>query len=158
VSATKIAGTSYAGHALAQLSAWPSVVARQADCGLGIGVGTRAGQVLHFHNEDHVALCLTRPVIDRFRDVLSPAGIDVIPDADWIGIHLETPTDITLLVTLVSVAIKANLPDPPHAPFHRMTPCGSSTVRDARRSPHQPDAPRCPPQTARQGFDRHPNP
>jgi hypothetical protein len=118
VSATKIAGTSCAGHALAQLSAWPSVVARQADCGLGMGVGTYAGQILHFHDEDHASLCLTRPVIDRFHDVLTQAGIDVIPDDDWIGMRLETPTDITLLVTLVSVAIKANLPDPTHAAFH----------------------------------------
>jgi hypothetical protein len=131
VSATKIAGTSCAGHALAQLSAWPSVQARRADCGFGISVGTRAGQILHFHDEDHAALCLTRPVIGRFRDVLAQAGIDVIPGDDWIGMRLETPTDTTLLVTLVSVAIKANSPATPHAPFHRMTPCRSSAVRGA---------------------------
>jgi hypothetical protein len=128
VSASKIAGTSHAGRALAQLSAWPSVQARRADCGFGIGVGTHAGQILHFHDGDHATLCLTRPVIDRFRAVLAQAGIDVIPGDDWIAMRLETPTDTAVLVTLVSVAIKANSPAPPHAPFHLLTPCRSSAV------------------------------
>ena len=132
VSATKIAGTSHAGRALAQLRAWPSVQARRADCGFGIGVGTHAGQILHIHDEDHATLCLTQPVIDRFRDVLAQAGIDVIPDDDWIAMRLETPTDTSLLVTLVSVAIKANSPTPPHAPFHRTTPCRASAYRMRR--------------------------
>jgi Family of unknown function (DUF5519) len=132
VSATKIAGTSHAGRALAQLSAWPSVQARRADCGFGIGVGTHAGQILHFHDEDHAALCLTQPVIDRFRDVLAQAGIDVIPDDDWVAMRLETPTDTAVLVALVSMAIKANSPAPPHAPFHRMTPCRSRAAQDVR--------------------------
>lgn len=132
VSATKIAGTSHAGRALAQLSAWPSVQARRADCGFGIGVGTRAGQILHFHDEDHATLCLTLPVIDRFRVVLAEAGIDVIPDDDWVAMRLETPTDTAVLVTLVSVAIKANFPTPPQTPFHRLTPCRSSALEAVR--------------------------
>jgi hypothetical protein len=129
VSATKIAGGSSAGHALAQLSTWPSIEARSADCGLGVGVGTRAGQVLHFHDEDHAALCLTRPLIHRFHDVLVQSGVDVIPGDDWIAMRLETPTDTRVLVTLVSAAIKASFPASPHGPFREMTPCRSSTQR-----------------------------
>jgi hypothetical protein len=158
VSATKIAGTSHAGRALVQLSAWPSVRARRADCGLGIGVGTRGGQILHFHDEDHAALCLTQPVIDRFRDVLAQAGIDVVPDDDWIAMRLETPTDTSLLVTLVSVAIKANFPTPPHAPFHRMTPCRARAYKGVTHSPREPDTTRPRPPAARPKFDRHSNP
>jgi hypothetical protein len=108
MSATKIASTSRAGHALAQLNAWPSVEADRADCGVGVGVGTRAGQILHFHDGDHADLRLTRPVIGRLRDALAQSGIDVAADDDWIGMRLETPSDTVLLFMLVSVAIKAN--------------------------------------------------
>jgi hypothetical protein len=138
VSATKIADTSCAGHAIAQLSAWPSVEAHRADCGVGVGVGTRAGQILHFHDEDHADLRLTRPVIDRLRDVLAQAGVDVIPDHDWIRMRLETSSDTTLLVTLVSVAIKANSFAPAQASSPRTTPCRSGAARLGRRQKSRP--------------------
>jgi hypothetical protein len=101
-------------------------------------VGTRAGQILHFHDEDHAHLRLTRPVIDRLRDVLAQCGIDVTPDDDWIGMRLETPSDITLLVMLVSVAIKANSSAPAQASSHRTTRCRSGTVRLGRRWKSRP--------------------
>jgi hypothetical protein len=132
VSATKIASTSRAGYALAQLSTWPSVQACRADCGHGVGIGTHAGQILHFHDENHADLRLTQPVINRLRVVLAQSGIDVIPDDDWIGIRLETPSDTTLLVTLVSVAIKANSAEPRVA-CQRTPSCGSGGGRGGLR-------------------------
>lgn len=135
VSSTKIAGASHAGHALAQLSAWPSVEAHRADCGVGIGVGTRAGQVLHLHDENHVSLRLTRPVIDRLRSVLTESGIDAVPDDDWVTMRLETPTDTRLLVMLVSVAIKANSAAPfPHPASGRVPSCAHSARRRTGRA------------------------
>ena len=82
-----------------------------------MGVYTPAGQILHFHDESYADLRLTRAVIGRMRDVLAQSGrIFLVPGDDWIGLRLETFSDVTLLVTLVSVAIKANLGSPSPAP------------------------------------------
>lgn len=116
VSATKIAGRSFAGRVIALLSAWPGVRTAPADCGVGVGVRTLAGQILHLHHESYADLRLTRPVIDRMHEALEHSRrVFVVPDDDWIGIRLETPSDVGLLIPLVSVAIKANLgvPAPP---------------------------------------------
>jgi hypothetical protein len=127
VSATTIAGGSYAGRVIALLSAWPAVRADRADCGVGIGLGTQAGQILHFHDESYADLRLTRPVIGRMHEVLAESGrVLMVPDDDWIGMPLETSSDAALLVTLVSLAIKANTGASPVAPS-----CGMNRVRAA---------------------------
>ncbi|HEU5159687.1 MAG TPA: luciferase family protein [Streptosporangiaceae bacterium] len=108
MSATKIAGGSSAGRVIAMLNGWPGVRTAPADCGVGVGVGTLAGQVLHFHDESYADLRLTRPVIGRMHEALARSGrFFMVPGDDWIGMRLETAGDISLLVTLVSVAIKA---------------------------------------------------
>ncbi len=122
-----MAGSSYAGRVIALLSAWPGLQPGQADCGVGVGVRTPAGQILHFHDESYADLRLTRPVIDRMRQALDQCGrVFLVPGDDWIGMRLETPSDVALLVPLVSVAIKANLgaPPPPSAAVP-VTSCGA---------------------------------
>ena len=121
-----MAGGSYAGRVIALLSAWPGVRSAPADCGVGVGVRTPAGQILHFHDESYANLRLTRPVIDRMHPALERSGrIFMVPDDDWIGMRLETPSDIALLITLVSVAIKANM-GVPAAPDHPGHSVGTS--------------------------------
>ncbi len=93
---------------------------------MGVGVGTLAGQILHFHDEAYADLRLTRPVIDRMHEVLAHSRrIFMEPGDDWIGIRLETPSDVALLVTLVSVAIKANLGAPPPGATAGVPSCGA---------------------------------
>jgi hypothetical protein len=129
VSASRIAGSSSAGRVIASLSAWPGVRTAPADCGVGVGVGTLAGQVLHFHDESYADLRLTRPVLDRMHEALAHSGrIFMVPGDDWIGIRLETASDVALLVPLVSVAIKANLGVPPVAAAGAPA-CGGAGVR-----------------------------
>jgi hypothetical protein len=124
VSVTRIAQASPAGRVIALLKAWPTVLTATADCGVGIGVGTRAGQILHFHDETYADLLLPDPAIGRMREVLARSGrVFMMPGEDWIGLRLDTPSDASLLVTLVSVAIKANSAVPPQIPARRPTPC-----------------------------------
>ncbi|HEX6472455.1 MAG TPA: luciferase family protein [Streptosporangiaceae bacterium] len=126
MSASSIAGGSYAGRIIALLNGWPAVRTGPADCGLGVGVHTRAGQILHLHDESYATLRLTGPVIERLHEALTHAGrFFIAPDDDWIGMRLETPSDVTLLVTLVSLAIKANLGAPPPAPALLAGACGA---------------------------------
>jgi hypothetical protein len=102
----------------------------QADCGIGTGVGTPAGQILHFHGDSYADLRLTRPVIDRMHEVLAQSGrLFIVPDGDWIGMRLETSSDAALLVTLVSLAIKANAGTPPSA--WPASPCSADRPRAA---------------------------
>jgi hypothetical protein len=130
VSATGIAGGSYAGRVITLLSAWPTVRADRADCGIGIGVGTPAGQILHFHGGSYADLRLTRPVIDRMHEVLAQSGrLFMTPGDDWIGMRLETSSDAALLVTLVSLAIKANMSAPPST--WTASPCSAARPRVA---------------------------
>jgi hypothetical protein len=132
VSAPKIAGSSSAGRVIALLSAWPGVRTAPADCGVGVGVGPLTGQILHFHDESYADLRLTRPVIDRMHEALAHSRrIFMVPGDDWIGIRLETASDVALLVTLVSVAIKARLGVPPPVPTAAVPSCGAARPRVA---------------------------
>jgi hypothetical protein len=131
VSASRFAGGSYAGRVTALLNAWPGVRTEPADCGVGVGVSTPAGQILHFHDVSYADLRLTRPAIDRMHEALAHSGrVFIVPGDDWIGMRLETPSDVALLVTLVSVAIKANLgAAPPPAAAVPVGPCGADGLR-----------------------------
>jgi hypothetical protein len=94
-------------------------------------VGTRAGQVLHFHDEDHVSVRLTQPVIHRLRGALAESGVCAAVDDDWIVMQLHTPTDTTLLLSLVSIAIKANAATPASSAAGQITPCAPAFARSA---------------------------
>lgn len=132
MSVPELAGDSVAGRVIALLSAWPTVRAARADCGVGVGVavGANARQFLHFHDESYADLRLTHAVIDRMHDALADSGrVLMVPGDDWIGVPLETASDAHLLVTLVSVAIKANSVAHPFAAARPLMPCGADRVR-----------------------------
>jgi Family of unknown function (DUF5519) len=98
-----------------QLDAWPAVRAGRAECGLGTGFSAahQAGaQIVHLHGGDEVELHLTRAVIARLGDALRESGrVAVTPGGDWIRVRLDTESDVRLVMSLASVAIKANDPD-----------------------------------------------
>ncbi len=100
-------GVSLAGRALQQLGAWPALHAcRGVD---GLAVDSR--QIVAVHRADQAEVYLTRPAITRMRKALVASGRVVVrPDSDWVSVHLECDSDVALLASLVSVAIKAQRP------------------------------------------------
>jgi hypothetical protein len=122
-----------AGRLIRQLDAWPGVRVGEADCGLGTGfaITHRAGlQILHLHG-DEAELRLTRPVIARLGDPLRESGrVTVLPGGDWVRVRLDTEYDVDLVMSLVSVAIKAS-----DSAAHGGTssPCNAARVRTPLR-------------------------
>lgn len=117
-------GLSYADRALEVLSEWPALKVCRAECGAGLGLAVRTRQIVHLHRPDEAELYLTWPVIDRMNDALrGSAQVEYAPGSDWVRIRLECETDVTLLSSLVSVAIQANTPAPRGRLFRRYTPC-----------------------------------
>jgi hypothetical protein len=117
-----------AGRLTAHLAAWPAMTASTAECGVGVGFTTvtpRSGiQVVHLHGGDEADLYLTRPVVTRLGEALRQSGrILIMPNQDWIRIHLDTESDVELAMSLTSVAIQANTPDPGQPTVDRATPC-----------------------------------
>ncbi|WP_433476475.1 luciferase family protein [Spirillospora sp. CA-142024] len=111
----------FADQALRQLGAWPALtVCRAVDgAGRGLKVGTR--QIVHLHAPDEAEVYLTRPVVQRMADALTDSGgVTIEPGADWVRVRLDHPGDLTLLGSLVSVAIKTSTPVVPH---RRIPPC-----------------------------------
>lgn len=130
MSAPRITGTAHAGRVISQLSTWSAVRASKADCGVGIAIGTRTRQFVHFHDDDVAELFLTRAVIERMHDVLADSGRVLIrPGDDWVQIRLEADSDVALVVTLASLAIKASDAVPSAAAASRHAPCGAATAR-----------------------------
>lgn len=125
---------SNADRVVAKLTSWPAVSVVRADCGHGVGVRVDQRQVLHLHNGDEAELRLTRPVIERLGDTLLDSGrVAVQPGGDWVRIPLTTESDVALVVSLTSVAIKAAAAEP-------VSPCGA--VPSERNVPwRRPQAP-----------------
>ncbi|MEU1693620.1 luciferase family protein [Streptomyces hirsutus] len=119
-----------AQRAMERLRAWPDLTACKAGCGTGQALRFAREEVVHFHTGRDVDLHLTRRAIQRFRyDLSASTAIQLVPGSHWVTVHLDCATDIDLLLTLVSVALKAHqaAPLPSLAPassgcnFHRVT-------------------------------------
>ncbi|GAA2621422.1 DUF5519 family protein [Actinomadura fulvescens] len=113
----------FADCAYRQLRTWPVLTACQTAAGSGKALALRTRQIVHLHGQDEAEVYLTRPVLQRMAEVLNETGrVTMAPDQEWVRVRLDHPTDVTLLVSLVSVAIKANTPamDVPH---RDVSPC-----------------------------------
>lgn len=125
---------SLAGRLTRQLDAWPAVRAGRAECGLGTGFSAahRSGrQVVHLHGGDEAELRLTRPVIDRLAAALRESGrVSVSPGGDWVRVRLDTESDVRLVMSLASVAIKASGPDSPDG---ASSPCHAALAETGAR-------------------------
>jgi hypothetical protein len=76
---------------------------------VGTAFATAGRQFLHLHSDDSAELRLTRPVVGRLGAVLSSSGrVAIQPGGEWITVRLDTGSDVGLVVSLASVAIKAN--------------------------------------------------
>lgn len=121
-----------------RLLTWPDLTACPADCGTGHALRTARDEIVHFHSARDVDLHLTRRAIQRFHyDLGGSSAIQVVPDSDWVTVHLDCATDVDLLLSLVSVALKTHQNSPPSAPsapagcnFHRVTVLPRDAVSD----------------------------
>jgi hypothetical protein len=67
-------------------------------------------QVIHLHTGAEAELRLTRPVVDRMGAALADSGrVTIQPGGEWISVSLDTDSDMALVVSLASVAIKAGV-------------------------------------------------
>ncbi|MFJ3234968.1 luciferase family protein [Streptomyces sp. NPDC086787] len=99
-----------ASRALTQLTTWPDLRRVVPSCGLGQALGSDRGEIAHFHSDRDVDLHLTDRAIRRFaQDFRGSGAIRVVPGSQWVTIRLDATSDVDLLMTLVSVALQAQL-------------------------------------------------
>lgn len=103
-----------AERALRQLEVWPDLSEGPASCGTGRALRSVHSEIVHFHSDRDVDLHLTVRAIQRFQDDLREStAIRLIPGSRWVTVHLDCDTDVDLLMSLVSVALKAHQAGPP---------------------------------------------
>ncbi|MBL1082765.1 DUF5519 family protein [Streptomyces actinomycinicus] len=97
-----------ASRALAQLAIWPDLRPAVPSCGLGRAVSSVHGEIAHFHSERDVDLRLTDRAVRRLaKDLKDSGAIRIVPGSQWVTLRLDAASDVDLLLTLVSVALKA---------------------------------------------------
>jgi hypothetical protein len=119
-----------AQRAMEQLELWPDLTSGAASCGAGRALRSVHSEIVHFHSDRDVDLHLTASAIRRFHDDLREStAIRLVPGSNWVTVHLDCDTDVDLLKSLVSAALKAhqNPPSPAGRPagdecnFRRVT-------------------------------------
>ncbi|PZT70054.1 hypothetical protein DN402_30065 [Streptomyces sp. SW4] len=116
-----------AQRALQRLAAWPDLSTGPAGCGTGQALRSAGGEIAHFHTGRDVDLHLTRRLIQRYHyDLGGSSAIHLVPGSRWVTVHLDCEADVDLLLSLVSIALKAHpAPPAPDTPsgcnFHRVT-------------------------------------
>ncbi|MEU6373631.1 luciferase family protein [Streptomyces sp. NPDC046909] len=97
-----------AERAFERLQVWPDLRTAQPSCGAGSALRSVHGEIVHFHSDRDVDLHLTGHAIERFaRDLQGSTAIRLVPGSRWVTVHLDCDTDVDLLMSLVSMALKA---------------------------------------------------
>jgi hypothetical protein len=110
-----------------QLATWPDLSPCEAGCGTGRALRSARDEIVHFHSDRDVDLHLTTRAIQRLHyDFAESTAIRLVPGSRWVTVHLDCDADVDLLLSLVSVALKAHTgPQEPPASavcnFHRVT-------------------------------------
>ncbi|GAA4792391.1 luciferase family protein [Streptomyces ziwulingensis] len=116
-----------AQRALERLQDWPDLSAGSASCGTGRALCSVRDEIVHFHSYRDVDLHLTHRAIQRFHyDLGGSSAIHLVPDSRWVTVHLDCEADVDLLMSLVSIALKAHQTRPAAEPpagcnYHRVT-------------------------------------
>ncbi|CQR65360.1 luciferase family protein [Streptomyces leeuwenhoekii] len=98
-----------AQRALERLEAWPDLSSGPASCGTGRALRSVRDEIVHFHSDRDVDLHLTRRAIQRFHyDLDGSSAIHLVPGSRWVTVHLDCEADVDLLLSLVSIALKAH--------------------------------------------------
>ncbi len=118
-----------AQRAMERLEAWPDLSAGPASCGAGRALRSVHSEIVHFHSDHDVDLHLTPRAIERFHDDLQDStAIRLVPDSRWVTVHLDCDTDLDLLMSLVSVALKAHQSGPAPTEGPARTECNFRRV------------------------------
>ncbi|WP_406193860.1 MULTISPECIES: luciferase family protein [unclassified Streptomyces] len=98
-----------AQRAMKQLEVWPDLSSGPASCGAGRALRSVQSEIVHFHSDHDVDLHLTVSAIRRFHaDLQESTAIRLVPGSGWVTVHLDCDTDVDLLMSLVSAALKAH--------------------------------------------------
>ncbi|GGY31920.1 luciferase domain-containing protein [Streptomyces djakartensis] len=120
---------SLAQRALERLQAWPDLTAGPASCGTGRALRSVRDEIVHFHSARDVDLHLTSRSIQRFHyDLAGSSAIHLVPGSCWVTVHLDCEADVELLLSLVSIALKAHQ-SRPAAGEPRVAGCNFHRVR-----------------------------
>lgn len=134
--------TLFADRALEALRQWPALTECRADCGTGTGLAVKSLQIVHLHRPDEADLYLTWPVIMRLSAALADSGqIRFVPGDDWLRVRLQTDGDVTMLMSLVSVAIQANAVGTQRADYRQHVPCSQMLAARLEVAPAPPASP-----------------
>ncbi|MFE1955519.1 MULTISPECIES: luciferase domain-containing protein [Streptomyces] len=105
-----------AQRAMTELGTWPHLVSGPPRCSIGHAFGPAGHDLVHFHSDDCADLYLTAPAVQRLLPHLRrTSAVRVHPGASWITVLLECDTDVQLLLSLVSLALKEQAGRAPHA-------------------------------------------
>lgn len=109
-----------ADRAMTQLESWPNLISGSPRCAAGRAFGTTGHDIVHFHSDDAADLHLTHAAVHRLLPHLQHStAVRVHPGSSWITVLLDCDSDVALLLTLVSVALKEHDGaggDPPEGP------------------------------------------
>jgi hypothetical protein len=98
---------------MTRLADWPDLVEARPSCGRGRALRTHSTEIAHFHSDRTADVHLSAPAIWRLRgDLQGSTALRLIPGSAWVTVRLECESDIDLLMTLVSVALKAHQGSP----------------------------------------------
>lgn len=87
---------------------WPGLSAAPARCGTGTAVVAEGGEIAHFHSGRQADLYLGRPAIQRLHKELGHStALRLVPGSGWVSVVLGGDTDADLVITLASVALRA---------------------------------------------------
>ncbi|MHC3470121.1 luciferase domain-containing protein [Streptomyces sp. 7R007] len=96
-------------RAMAQLETWPDLSPCPTSCGTGRALRSTREEIVHFHSDRDVDLHLTDPAIHRLHfDFAESTAIRLVPGSRWVTVHIDCEADADLLLSLVSVALKAH--------------------------------------------------
>lgn len=94
---------------MTQLASWPDLLEAPPTCGTGRALCSARTEIVHFHSDRSADLHLTARAIRRFQDELkNSTAVRLVPDSQWVTIHLDCDSDIDLLLTLASLALQAH--------------------------------------------------
>ncbi|MFF8012173.1 luciferase family protein [Streptomyces sp. NPDC007929] len=118
-----------AQRALERLQAWPDLMAGPASCGNGRALRSVRDEIVHFHSARDVDLHLTHRAIQRFQDgFAATSAIHLLPGSCWVTVHLDCEADVDLLLSLVSIALKAHQSPPDDEDQPRPSGCNHHRV------------------------------
>jgi hypothetical protein len=103
-----------------RLAHWPDLTESRPSCGTGRGLRTDGAEIAHFHTDLTADIHLSSAAIRRLRgDLRGSTAIRLVPGSAWVTVRMECESDIDLLLTLVSLALKAHDGTPERPGVHR---------------------------------------